>query len=137
MISRYCAVALILAGLTVGCGSGGGMGPQSSDLFGTWQLTRAVGGIAGGERSEALTVTIKPDGTAVFQSGTTGTSTRRFHIGQGNGCIGDKVVPILDYETTGKPNQAVVEVSKTRLVLTDACISDGFTEEYKRVEGNP
>jgi hypothetical protein len=132
MNGRWSAMILILVGLATGCGSGG-TGTESSDLFGTWQLTRAVGGIAGGERREALTVTIKRDGTAVFQSDSTGTSTRRFHIGQGNGCVGDKIVPILDYDSNGKPNQAVVEVTKTRLVLTDACISDGFTEEYERI----
>jgi hypothetical protein len=132
MRGRYGAAVLILAGVIAGCGAGGTT-QGSSELFGTWRLTRATGGIFGGERREALTLTIRRDGTAVFASDTQGTRARRFLVARGNGCLGDAVLPILDYDEGEKADQAVVEVTETRLVLADACVSDGFTEEYERI----
>jgi hypothetical protein len=127
---------MVFAGIVAGCGSGS-TAQEASDLFGTWRLTRATGGISGGERRETLTLTIGRDGTAVFQSDTQGTRTRRFQVGRGNGCLGEAIVPILDFNEGDKVDQAVVEATKTRLALADACVSEGYTEEYDRIEANP
>lgn len=129
-------VVMVFGGILAGCGSGS-TAQEPSDLFGAWRLTRATGGLSGGERQETLTLTIGRDGTAVFQSDTQGTRTRRFKVGRGNGCLGEAIVPILDFNDNEKVDQAVVEVTKTRLLLADACVSEGYTEEYERIEANP